>query len=73
VSSNATRSLPQNYLGYWRVGYEDAAGWPNSPTNNYFAGTISDVAFYNSELSSSQVQTQYRASPASGSAFRRIG
>ena len=72
VSSEATTSGPQDYLGYWRVGYEDAAGWPNSPTNDYFAGTISDVAFYNSELSSSEVQTQYQASPASASALGKI-
>ena len=73
VSSKATTSPPQDYLGYWRVGYEDAAGWPDSPTNNHFAGTISDVAFYNSELSSRQVRAQYQASPASASAFGTIG
>ncbi len=66
VSSKATTSRPQDDLGYWRVGYEDASGWPDSPTNDYFAGTISDVAFYDVALSSTQVRTQYRASAASG-------
>jgi hypothetical protein len=64
VTSSNTSAPPQNYLGYWRVGFENASGWNGSPTNNYFAGTISDVAFYNSELSSSQVQTQFGASLA---------
>jgi galactose oxidase len=64
VKNNTTTSLPQNYLGYWRVGYEDASGWNDSPTNSYFAGTISDVAFYNVELSSAQVSTQYSQSGA---------
>ena len=73
VSTKATTSRPQDYLGYWRVGYEDAAGWADSPTNNNFAGTISDVAFYNSELSSSHVHTQYQASAASASASGMIG
>ena len=62
VTSDNTTSLPQNYLGYWRVGYENLSGWSGSPTDYYFAGTISDVAFYNSELSGSQVQAQYQAS-----------
>jgi hypothetical protein len=73
VSSEATTSLPQNYLGYWRAGYENVSGWPNSPANDHFAGTISDVAFYNSELPGSEIQAQYQASPASASALGKIG
>jgi galactose oxidase len=64
VTSDNTTSLPQNYLGYWRVGYVNLSGWSNAPTDDYFAGTISDASFYNSELSGSQVQTQYQASGA---------
>ncbi len=60
VGSN-DNTQAQSYLGYWRVGGENLAGWPDSPTSNYFAGTISDVAFYNSELSASQVLTHYQA------------
>jgi Domain of unknown function (DUF1929)/F5/8 type C domain/Concanavalin A-like lectin/glucanases superfamily/Fibronectin type III domain len=62
---NTPSSVPQSYLGYWRVGYEDASGWNGSPTNSHFAATISDVAFYNYELSSSQVSAQYAQSGAS--------
>jgi len=61
VASNSTAGLPVKYLGYWRVGYENLSSWSNSPTDYHFAGTISDVAFYNSELSGIQVQTQYQA------------
>ena len=61
VGSNANGQA-QSYLGYWRVGAENLSGWPNSPSSNYFAGTISDVAFYNSELSAGQVLTHYQAS-----------
>jgi hypothetical protein len=61
VSSNDT-SQAQSYLGYWRVGAENLSGWPNAPSSNYFAGTISDAAFYNSELSAGQVLTHYQAS-----------
>jgi galactose oxidase len=64
VANNSTTSLPQNYLGYWRVGYESLLNWPNAPADYYFAGTVSDVAFYNSELSGGQVQTHYQAAGA---------
>ena len=61
VAANATTTGAQNYLGYWRIGADSLAGWPNSPTSNYFAGTVSDAAFYNSELNSSQVLTHFQA------------
>jgi hypothetical protein len=51
-------------VGYWRVGADNVDGWPDQPTSNYFGGTISDVAFYNTELSVAQVQAHYQASPA---------
>jgi hypothetical protein len=61
VGSNTT-TQSQNYLGYWRVGGESLSYWPYQPTSNYFAGTVSDVAFYDSELSASQVLAHYQAS-----------
>src|SRR5262249_13426165 len=59
VANTTTTTLPRNYLGYWRVGFEAVSSWKNAPTSSYFAGTISDVAFYNLELSGTQVSTQY--------------
>jgi hypothetical protein len=64
VAGNATVTGAQNYLGYWRVGAENLSGWSNSPTSNYFAGSVSDVAFYNTELSSTQVLTHFGAAGA---------
>ncbi|MBF6557704.1 MAG: LamG domain-containing protein [Acidimicrobiales bacterium] len=61
VTSDATTTGAQSYLGYWKVGAENLAGWSNSPTSNYFAGSVSDVAFYNAELTSGQVLTHYQA------------
>jgi galactose oxidase len=62
VTTNATVTSAQKYLGYWRVGAENLSGWYSSPSSNYFAGSLSDVAFYNTELSSAQVLAHYRAS-----------
>ena len=67
VAANATATGAQNYLGYWRVGSDSLAGWPNPPTSNYFAGTVSDAAFYNTELTSSQVLAHFTAGGGSAS------
>jgi galactose oxidase len=61
-STNDAQAYPG--VGYWRVGGDDLANWPNSPSSNFLAGTISDAAVYMSELSSTQIVAQYQASPA---------
>ncbi len=65
VGSNASPGLPQDYLGYWRVGSEGLSGWPDSSTSNAFAGSISDVAVFDAQLSAPTILSLYRASPAS--------
>jgi PKD repeat protein len=51
----------QNYTGYWRVGGDPTWGGANS---NYFAGTIDEVAVYDTQLTPAQVLAHYEASPA---------
>jgi hypothetical protein len=62
ASSSVTGA--QSYLGYWQLGGTVTAGWPDQPTGA-FSGSISDAAMYRTELSPSQIQAQYLASPAS--------
>ena len=57
------------YLGTGFIGN----GWPAEPSSGnttaspwYFNGSISDVAFYNSQLSAAQVQQEWAASQSSG-------
>ena len=64
VGANPSPGLPQNYLGYWRVGYEGLSGWPDSPTSDALAGTISDAAVFDTQLSAPTVQSLYQTSPA---------
>ena len=61
VAANATTTGAQNYLGYWRIGADNLVGWPGRPTSNYFAGPVSDAAFYNSELTASQVLAHFQS------------
>jgi hypothetical protein len=66
VASGDTNQA-QQYLtvGYWHVGADDLGNWPDSPSSNAFAGTISDVSIFDTELSPTQIENQYTASPAS--------
>lgn len=45
--------------GYWRVGGDNLASWPNRPTSNFFAGQLDETAVYPTALSSSQVSAHY--------------
>lgn len=47
--------------GYWRLGGGTLAGWPNQPTNAYFAGSLDEFAVYDSALDATTVTTQFKA------------
>jgi PKD repeat protein len=57
ASGAATGS--QSYNGFWRVGGDNLASWPNQPTSNYFAGSIDEAAVYTTELSAAQVSDHF--------------
>ncbi|HEV2886147.1 MAG TPA: LamG domain-containing protein, partial [Jatrophihabitans sp.] len=67
VGSNAA-SANQAYSGYWRVGGDNLNAWPDQPSSAYFAGTIDEVAIYDSVLSAAQVDAHYTASGRGGGA-----
>lgn len=55
VASNAAYTAPENYTGYWRIGYDTVSGWPGQPSNFWFTGQIRYAAVYSTVLSSTQV------------------
>jgi fibronectin type 3 domain-containing protein len=57
VSGTATTN--QSFTGYWRVGGDNLAGWPNVPTSAYFNGSIDEVAVYPKALSAATVLTHF--------------
>ena len=54
-ATNSAMSVAYSYSGYWRIGYDNLAGWPAAPTSNFFAGTLDDISVYNRELSASEI------------------
>ncbi|QZQ55463.1 LamG domain-containing protein [Curtobacterium sp. TC1] len=55
VASNAAFKAPENFTGYFRIGYDTVSGWPGSPANPYFTGSMRYAAVYGTELSATQV------------------
>lgn len=58
-ASNPLYTGNESYPGYWRVGGDNLASWPNRPTSNFFAGQIDETAVYPTALSSSKVAAHY--------------
>ena len=55
-----------DFPGSWVVGYGSGAGSSVAPSSNYFAGTVSDVAIYDFDLQTSQIDAQFDASEGGG-------
>ncbi|MFF3622867.1 LamG-like jellyroll fold domain-containing protein [Streptomyces sp. NPDC002467] len=54
---NVTTST--SYAGYWHVGGDNLANWPNRPTSNFFAGQLDETAVYPSALTQAQVKNHF--------------
>jgi len=59
AASNAAIVKGQYYDGYWRVGSDNLAGWPNRPTSDSFTGDLDEFAVYSAPLTASQISTQF--------------
>ncbi len=40
VASNTAFKAPENYTGYFRIGYDTISGWPGAPSREYFTGSM---------------------------------
>jgi hypothetical protein len=60
IGTNA-RTGAENATGYWRVGYDKLAAWPNAPTNYFFTGSLGFASVYTTVLTAAQVQAHYIA------------
>jgi hypothetical protein len=61
VASNANYTAPENYSGYWRIGYDTISGWPGAPSNYSFTGSMRFAAVYGTVLTAAQVSAHSAA------------
>ena len=59
VASGSTVAAA-SFLGHWQLGGHVTGGWPSQPAGA-FSGSMSDAALFVSELTASQVDTEYSA------------
>lgn len=52
---------PEEYVGHWRLGGDNQAGWPNAGNNN-FTGGMDELSIYDYALTPQQVNAHYVAS-----------
>ena len=65
VGTNPAITQAQQFIGYWRVGYDNLNGWPGAPSSYAFGGAVDEFAVYQYPMSAVQVAQLY-ASGAPG-------
>ncbi len=58
--AQGTTTTAETGDGFWRIGGGNLGGWPDQPSNLYFAGKIDEVAVYPAALSATRV-AEHRA------------
>ena len=62
---NANATVAQNYTGYWHLGFARTQSWPDAPTNDYFTGSLAQIAIIPSVITGAQIQSIFDATSAS--------
>ncbi|MGW0364204.1 CBM96 family carbohydrate-binding protein [Streptomyces sp. NPDC002990] len=60
------------YAGFWHVGGDNLAGWPNRPVSNFFAGQIDETAVYPKVLTQAQVKNHFDLAKAPSDTVSQI-
>lgn len=55
VASNSAVRSGASYAGYWKMGAENLAGWPQAPSSFYARTHLQDARVYNYALSAAEV------------------
>jgi signal peptidase I len=63
VAAGTAATSAENFTGYWRIGYDNLAGWASAPASPWFAGSLAQVSVYGTVLSDAAVAAQYVTGP----------
>ena len=62
VASDPATTGAETDSGYWRIGFDNLAGWgANQPTNFFFTGSLAFASTYTYAFTPAQVTAHYRA------------
>ncbi len=65
VAINSAYTAAGNFLGWWSLGWAYTSGWSDVPTDNFFTGSLAEVAVIPSQLSAANITTIYGESSPS--------
>ena len=54
-----TTATASTYNGFWRAGAEHLTGWTGNPTDDYFEGSLDELAVYSDVLTPAEVSTHF--------------
>ncbi|NLD99408.1 MAG: hypothetical protein GX640_05990, partial [Fibrobacter sp.] len=58
-ATNNSYTIPENFTGYWRIGYDNMTGWPDAPNSFYILGALDEATVSNAVRSESWVKLNY--------------
>jgi hypothetical protein len=58
-ASNTGYTTPENYNGYWRIGYDNMTGWPNPPNTFYIKSAIDEAVIAHTVRSEHWIKLNY--------------
>ncbi|MGY2743981.1 LamG domain-containing protein [Arthrobacter sp. UYCu723] len=62
VAQDPATTTGETFSGFWRIGYNNLAGWgPNEPSSYAFTGTMRFAAVYSTALTPAQIAAHYNA------------
>ncbi len=63
--TNQSITSASSYSGYWRIGYDNLAGWTSAPSSNYLAASVDEARVYNRQLTDQEITNDYVAGASS--------
>ena len=66
VAARSEYFLATRFNGYWRLGGDSLATWPEAPSSGYYTGDLDDPAVYNVALTSAQILAHYNLGKGGG-------
>jgi hypothetical protein len=59
VLQGQTTATVQSFAGYWRAGAEHLTGWTGNPTDDYFEGSLDELAVYTDVLTPAEITSHF--------------
>ena len=59
VLQGQTTGSAQAFTGWWRAGAEHLTGWPGNPTDDYFEGSLDELAVYTDVLTPGEIASHH--------------